>query len=588
MLIKNGIRIYLLLLSACYLLTVTKVGGQTFPDFRRACVTKNNRDIILNWSPLSNPCGKFIKLYVYARNNSTNPYVLLDSIDNITVNNYTHLNGALVANTWQYFLRFNYVCGDTSSYSDTLLLDINQPGENPIDSVSVDPVSGKVIIGWSASAAPDILGYVTWRTAGSNNIPFDTAYNTFYTDTSTLGSSGPAGYKLTAFDSCFNQSIISSDHRTVYATRVLDTCNNKVTLNWTAYKGWVVDGYYLYRRQLPGDYELIATLPATTTSFVYPGNYQDSLDFYIRAFNTAKGFTSRSNTSSLRIPAFKMPAYNYISTASVSGTELEIKGKIDVIGNTGTFYLLRSANDIYYDTIVKKAFDHLPDWNYQDKSVDITKKYWYKVLLKDLCKRWQGASNISNNVVLKKNDLFKDTVALYWNHYGTWDGSVGNYTIYRSENTGTGFTWNMLTDINYPDSQYYDIDVYDDILSGSICYYLVANERNVNTYNIKETSVSNIICFSEPLKIYFPSAIVASGINNQFIPKGTSINLKESSIEIYSRMGQRVYSSDLSVYWDGKDTGGTMLPSGVYMYIATVIGFDNSKEFHKGTITLIH
>src|SRR5690606_20741627 len=126
------------------------------------------------------------------------------------------------------------------------------PDDITIDSVSVDINTGEIYVGWPASTAKDLYGYVVWQSAGTNNIPIDTVFSTQYID---LPFNGVKGYALTALDSCFNQSVINTVHSTMFLSSSFDTCRRLIELSWTPYVGWNIIGEYrVYYRINNGSY----------------------------------------------------------------------------------------------------------------------------------------------------------------------------------------------------------------------------------------------------------------------------------------------------------------------------------------------
>lgn len=75
------------------------------------------------------------------------------------------------------------------------------------------------------------------------------------------------------------------------------------------------------------------------------------------------------------------------------------------------------------------------------------------------------------------------------------------------------------------------------------------------------------------------------GNNDVFIARGQGIESVE--MEIFSRYGQRVFSSrDKSKGWDGR-TGGALAPSGNYLYMIIIELSDGSVQELKGEVTLV-
>ena len=75
------------------------------------------------------------------------------------------------------------------------------------------------------------------------------------------------------------------------------------------------------------------------------------------------------------------------------------------------------------------------------------------------------------------------------------------------------------------------------------------------------------------------------GINDILCPLGSDI--AEVEFEVYSRWGERVFSSDnMSHVWDGKHNG-TLVNSGVYVWKAKVLFTDGSQTSKTGDVTIL-
>jgi hypothetical protein len=77
-------------------------------------------------------------------------------------------------------------------------------------------------------------------------------------------------YKIAGIDTCGNVSELSSAHKTMHLT-INAGMNNSWNLIWTAYEGTEYSAYNIYRArgtgQGPGQFELIATIPGSNTSY---------------------------------------------------------------------------------------------------------------------------------------------------------------------------------------------------------------------------------------------------------------------------------------------------------------------------------
>lgn len=558
-----------------------------YPDFRKVCAIGIGNDITLNWSPLNDPCGGFQKLYIYGRINNLQPFQLIDSLSTIAATNYTHIGAKAVSTTWNYFLVYKFLCNGDSAYSQTLDIDFDQPGISDIDSVSVDIATGKVQVGWRANPAPDLLSYVVWTNAGTNNTPIDTVNTTLYTDPLADPNTGVKSYTLTALDSCYNQSVIGNVHRTVFLQHTYDTCRNKITLNWSAYVGWSnITGYDINAKINSGNFSVVRNLNALTDTFLgfTPG---DTLEFYIRAREGTNGFTSASNKIIIITRARKFSTRNYISYATVADTStIELKLLADTLSDTRKIYIYRRTGDETFTKLNELVYADSSFLIYTDNTaLPNQTSYEYRFINYDQCQKPLDTSNIAKTIHLQIISTPNGN-ELKWNKYKHWDAGVNRYEVFRGFDFGSGFTWN--SEFNLTDSFRLDNTLPEETGIQGTCYYIEAAEGTGNKYGEQSTSKSNTVCVVEDVSIYFPNAFAPLEVNKLFLPVGSNVDYKKSTMLIYSRTGQLVKKIDnIKTGWDGTNLDGELCPDGVYLYLCEVFGLNEKKYNFKGTVHLL-
>jgi gliding motility-associated-like protein len=127
----------------------------------------------------------------------------------------------------------------------------------------------------------------------------------------------------------------------------------------------------------------------------------------------------------------------------------------------------------------------------------------------------------------------------------------------------------------------FDIDIIEELIPVK-CYRVEAIEQNGIT-----TSLSNVVCYINEGKIYYPNALVINGVNNTFNFYGPGLELEKSSIRLYNRWGEEIYkTSNLMNGWNGIDNNGEFVNTGVYVFIADIV---QGKEIItiKGNISVI-
>lgn len=569
------------------------LSAQTFPDLRHVCAQGIGNDINITWSPITDGCSGFQKIHVYGRVDALQPFQLIDSIGTLAQNQYTHIGAKTISTTWSYYIVYKFLCNGDSSVSRTLAIDFNQPGISNIDSVSVDLNTGKVIIGWRPNPVPDLMAYVVWINQGANNLPIDTLTNTVYTDTASNPANASQAYTLTAVDSCWNQSIINTVHRTVFLQSAFNNCGKSIQLNWSAYAGWTnVSGYDVYvRNGSAGGFIIAASNTSTQLSHTYTNfGYGDTLEFYIKANDGTNGFTSTSNKIRIITRARKFSTRNYLSYATVlDSSSIELKLLCDPTSDTKKYLIFRKkgndpftkAGELNYDGIVQELV-------YTDTKVEpYLYSYQYRFITIDICDKDLDTSNTAKTIFLtvKGTDLGNN---LEWNRYSIWDAGVNQYSVFRGFDFGAGFTWNNITSIANADSIYSDNGLPLDIGIAGVCYYIEANEQLGNQYGVQELSQSNTVCLVDDVTIYFPNAFVPEKENKLFLPIGANIDYKRTNMQIYARNGQLLKNiTDIREGWNGTDLDNNLCQDGVYLYICEVYGLNERKLNFKGTLHLL-
>lgn len=127
----------------------------------------------------------------------------------------------------------------------------------------------------------------------------------------------------------------------------------------------------------------------------------------------------------------------------------------------------------------------------------------------------------------------------------------------------------------------------------------VYNSENSENYNVILTVTDNAGCedsYTLPVPVvdnhvlYVPNSFTPNkdGNNDIFLPIIT--NVAKYSIVIYDRKGGIVFATDnTEVGWDGKNSNGQELPSGIYTYMIKYVRYNNLKQelIKTGSINLI-
>ena len=557
------------------------------PNLRRIC--PNGADNNLYWTNPVDTCSRFAFNIIWERRGPIGPFFPIDTIYNATQETYLHFNATppLSEPNSNYFIERRDSCGpDYNQYSDTLLVDVLPPAISELDSVSVDLISNRVLLGWSKNSSPDFdkyLLYVLVNGFFTAMTPSETR-DTFAIDLGTTDpEKGSYTYNINTRDSCGKLPAFEKKHSTVFLSVTNDTCAKKYRLTWSHYIGWnTVKKYYIFKKANSNQFDLIDSVDGNTNTYQSKYTTGNEYTFYVRAIkDTSVLITSSSNkagfVSRLRQDPSSL-AINYIA----SGTPVD-----------ENLYL--SFNTNKNDEVLKYELSILDDRQNMISSISLKKsdintqinlgladknRYHFYISAFDVCNNISFVSDTSTNIVLSGNEI-NNIRSLTWNAYFTWNGGVDSYIIYRGSGDNGIFTlnpWKTKLDTSITDNEQ-NVSMQGE----GICYYILAKEVG-NTSNI---STSNRVCLSAKFLIHIPNAFTPGGFNSNFRPEGTLIDYKNSNMKIYNRWGQLIYDSSINQGWDGKATNGEYCEQGVYFYYLEIYSTKNEKQIKQGTFTLL-
>ncbi|MBP7496375.1 MAG: gliding motility-associated C-terminal domain-containing protein [Bacteroidales bacterium] len=471
-----------------------------------------------------------------------------------------------------------------------------------IDSVSIDPLTGKVIIGWSKSATGDIVGYGILK----NNSPADSSTSvigkllskdsTFFVNNTSNPDSEIEIYSIIAIDSCGNESSASLKHNTLLLTLNPDPCNNSIMLSWNPYKNMKgLAGYKIYIKK-PGDtvFSLAGNTGINQRSYNYTNvNQNAEYCFFIRAYNDSGTVSSSSNIRCINAAMLIKPKYIYLRYASVfeenSSTEyIKVSCFIDNAAFISKLVIQRSDTNSGYSNVYSLTNINQPTVEWIDKNVrPANNSYTYIAELYDSCGQIAVTSNIAKTILLKAVSNTDLSNTLNWNNYSSWDGNLGNYYIYRSIGNNSNKVLIASVAPSAPYNTYTD-DISSFILGDGTFYYTVqAIEADSNVYNFKDNSFSNKAAITQPPKYFIPTAFVPDGKNNKFLPIGVFTDKNNYVFRIFNRWGKQVFESkEPNEGWDGTESGKD-LPEGIYIYLLQFKDGSGKALSKKGTVTLV-
>ena len=240
-----------------------------------------------------------------------------------------------------------------------------EPIPNPeLCLITAEQGTSNNLLVWDKSTMPEsVVGYKIYKEFNITNkfdsiayVPTDSLSE--YVDKNSNFLARAYRYKITAVDSCGNESSKSQYHKTLHLTINQGLSPNIVNLIWDDYEGYGYSSFYIWRFTQSTGWQVIDSLP--TILHMYTDNNapnQGALAYYIEIRRDAgsciaervKNYNaSRSNTASLRVGDFTV----------IKESGIEIKKGLSIYPNpsSGVFTITAAngLNCVVYNTLGKK------------------------------------------------------------------------------------------------------------------------------------------------------------------------------------------------------------------------------------------
>ncbi|MBK8658883.1 MAG: gliding motility-associated C-terminal domain-containing protein [Bacteroidetes bacterium] len=587
--------VYFLLIISCY-----AVKAQTIlpPDLQ--CVTNDNNgvDITLNWTnPPANGCGAFVQYTIFASSTGpAGPYNAI-AVTGQATNSFTLTGYQTLSNNWWFYMEAQYNCpGATVLQSDTVKN--GNPAAPQI--VNVDVTAGGVVFNWLPSTSPQTQGYIIYYyLPNGNGLAFDTVYGyntTTYTDIQGDPNTTSLVYTVSAFDSCWKESLFSDlPHNTILANVTSTACENEVNVTWNRYHNFAdnVLEYRILSSINGGPFQVVGVADSTTFNYAYSGfNDGDSLCIIVRAVSAADtNVVSNSNQVCLKASIVQAPKFNFIINATVDlDNHINMTWMNDSLAELIFYRIDRSVNNVSFDPATQipapspvNTFESFID---SDRVNTLPQKnsYYYQVTTFDSCQNQYVSPYV--RTILLKGELFDYYVAhLDWNGFELEHATVLRQNLYRDMGNG----YQLIQTFNDGVTEY--SDSLQQFLSerGIFCYRIesVYDLNLPNGFRDTLSSFSNVQCIIHRPIIYIPNAFAPNGLNTVFKPTIIYGEPKGYSMIIFNRWGGKVFeSTDPNTGWDGDDHGKPA-PQGGYGYLIQFSANDGVKVERKGMVLLV-
>ena len=551
----------------------------------------NDNSISLSWTSMGSetPSGsenKPYKIYRKLKRQDTDWQFLAEQ----TQRTYTDNLPPICSDSVLYKIELENDNGCVSRSNQVLHVvgDTQIPNMPDLQRISVEENAQQIFLEWIPSTSDDVMGYVVC--SGDPCVTLDTIWGADASSYTCENCSAEQINSLAvmAFDTCFNTSLRTDRHSNVVLSAQRENCSDKVKFSWNEYEGFDVLKYEIYKKENNSAFTLVGNTQALNYELTINPTIPN-YEFYVLAVG-ANNITSKSNSEVLTISSAQQPEFVEIRKVSVKdknqGVDLEFFVDADIVVNK--YRLKRAENGGEYKVIANIPYTGNNTVQYTDNiSLENNKNdYSYIFEAPDACNLVYKASRPATIMRLELTEVDKNTNALSWNAYNSWDNGVGVYEIYRQPESepapvlcGTSGSSTFT-------------DFMGDVITASdkTNYYVRAIEAGAGNDGKVQTALSTRASIKRETVIFIPNAFTpraAEGDNNIFKPTCYFVKQGSYFMRVFNRQGALLFESkDTEIGWDGTFKGEFCHPN-TYVYVIEYVNSDGEKVVKKGTFALV-
>ena len=549
----------------------------------------------LYWThPSSPPLNSQAKEFVINRQRSGS-WSYLASTDTLMYMDTVHVCGESLG--YEIRLYDSIGCESISMVRTDIFTDFTPPATPQLDSVSINPSTGKTELGWERGYDSDVFGYIICILDNGIWKVIDTVMGaeiTHYIDNVYDANNNMQQYRIAAIDTCRNASPMGAIHNTMLLSATTGKCDS-IFLLWNPYNGMPdgVTNYRIWVSENGSSFVMLDVVAANQLSYIHIGvNIASKYEYYVQAYSSKNGYSASSAKTEIGFNYKKGSGNVLMRYASViNNQDIEIVVFVEDSIDWENLFLFKSDDGKATFSQIDAQFkvNGVENYSFIDNNADVHQHtYFYTVSLADMCEYVFAHSDTANNVVLQPKASANDEIAIEWQAYYGFKSRLDSYDALRRTQTETMFR----TVGNVPPTQYdYRENVWNAANNGGKFFYQVtANEDNTNVYGFQDKSYSNIVEISKEAITYIPNIFCPNSQvveNRVFKPVNSYVDVEEYVLSIYDRWGSLIFTTnDINMGWDGS-TNGKHAETGVYSYILTY-RIDQKTMFKKqGHVTLV-
>ena len=262
--------------------------------------------------------------------------------------------------------QYNLTVTDAASCEAAIVVDIEDlvPAVQDICVVTVDSISGKNLVVWEKTAGLGIDYFNIYKEGTQSGIyqligsrPFDSLSE--YHDSLSDPALRSWRYKISAVDSCGQESGLSSIHKTLHLTinLALGGGNNLI---WDGYSGLPISSYVIYRGPAPDTLTAINVVTGNSFTVTDPSPPVGTLHYVVAALHPFGGCTAdkaksynSSKSNSTSVGSVAPPPGLAISSSSTNASADTCDGTatVAVTGGTLPYTYVWSTSPVQTDSV---------------------------------------------------------------------------------------------------------------------------------------------------------------------------------------------------------------------------------------------
>jgi gliding motility-associated-like protein len=562
--------------------------SDTLQSIQLIVTNNNDGNAVLQWNIPSQPLPSANNWYQIYKEFPVGIWSKLDSTQ--TTNYLENFSICDVQVSYKIVLPGNG-CINQSTPDAVHIKDLTPPETPTLDTVSINPITGEVNLGWEPALATDTKGYIIYIQQGGVWSPVDTVYgigNTNFNYSNVDVVTSPQNYRIATMDSCMNTSPLSIDQHSLLLSYSTNNCMHTVSLSWNAYDHIVsnVAKYEIYMEVDGGGYVKIDEV-TNLLNYTYSGlNNNSTYHFFIRVVAN-NGFTASSTVSTFLFTQTNLPSVVYFRYATVNIDQtIDLAIYVDTSATISQVLIYKQNQTNSYSLIASIPYSANGLYYASDNNVTTNKQsYNYFARIVDNCGNELLNSDTVSTILLSGTGNSDYTNFLNWLPYQRFNMPIDNYSIYRSIGESMYFDSIASTSVfttNFTEDASplrYDGSVFN--------YYVEAVESAGNAYGFKDVSRSNSIKTTQQSLTYIPNAFTPEGANPIFKPSNIFVDAKDYFFAIFTRTGAKIFEThDPNFGWNGT-IDGKIVPFGIYCYKILYSNEDGTIFSKIGWVTVM-